>query len=220
MDSDTIRIILVDDHSVLRAGLKALLEAEPDFRVVGEAATGEEGVEKAEFLKPDVVVMDLSMPGIGGLEATKRIAELGVSKVLVLTMHAEEDHLLSVLEAGGSGYVKKTSADTDLTTAIRTVARDEVFLYPTSAKLLLQGFRVKAEEKENDPLKKLTDREREVMGMTAEGFSSSEIGQKLFISPKTVDTYRSRIMEKLKLNHRSELVRFALNTGLLKPEGK
>ena len=214
---DTIRILLVDDHSVLRAGLKALLEAEPDFRVVGEALTGEEGLERAERLKPDVVVMDLSMPGMGGLEATRRIAALGSSKVLVLTMHAEEDHLLPVLEAGGSGYVKKTSADTDLTTAIRTVARDEVFLYPNAAKLLLQGFRVKTEEKENDPLEKLTVRERDVMAMTAEGFSSSEIGTKLFISPKTVDTYRSRIMEKLKLNHRSELVRFALNTGLLKP---
>ena len=214
---DTIRILLVDDHSVLRAGLKALLEAEPDFRVVGEASTGEEGLERAERLNPDVVVMDLSMPGMGGLEATRRIAALGSSKVLVLTMHAEEDHLLPVLEAGGSGYVKKTSADTDLTTAIRTVARDEVFLYPNAAKLLLQGFRVKTEEKENDPLEKLTVRERDVMAMTAEGFSSSEIGTKLFISPKTVDTYRSRIMEKLKLNHRSELVRFALNTGLLKP---
>jgi two-component system response regulator NreC len=217
---DTIRILLVDDHSVLRAGLKALLEAEPDFRVVGEASTGEEGLEKASLLKPDVVVMDLSMPGMGGLDATKRIVQEAMSKVLVLTMHAEEDHLLAVLEAGGSGFVRKTSADTDLTTAIRTVARDEVFLYPNAAKLLLKGFRVKAEEKEHDPLEKLTDREREVMAMTAEGFSSSEIGEKLFISPKTVDTYRSRIMEKLKLHHRSELVRFALNTGLLKPEEK
>jgi DNA-binding NarL/FixJ family response regulator len=213
---DTIRIVLVDDHSVLRAGLKALLDSEPDLRVVGEASTGEEGIEKATRLKPDVVVMDLSMPGLGGLEATRSITAAGVARVLVLTMHAEEEYLLAVLEAGGSGYVKKTSADTDLTTAIRTVARDEVFLYPNAAKLLLQGFRVKAEEQEHDPLEKLTQRERDVMAMTAEGFSSSEIGEKLFISPKTVDTYRSRIMEKLKLNHRSELVRFALQTGLLK----
>jgi two-component system response regulator NreC len=130
-------------------------------------------------------------------------------------MHAEEEYLLAVLEAGGSGYVKKTSADEDLTTAIRTVARDEVFLYPNAAKLLLQGFRVKGEEGDR-PIDKLTERERDVLAMTAEGFSSSEIGEKLFISPKTVDTYRSRIMEKLQLHHRSELVRFALNTGLLK----
>jgi DNA-binding NarL/FixJ family response regulator len=218
MPDDLIRILLVDDHLVLRAGLKSLLENEPDMRVVGEASTGEEGLEKAKFLKPDVVVMDLSMPGKGGLAATKLITESGVSKVLVLTMHSEEEYLLPVLEAGGSGYVKKTSADTDLVAAIRTVARDEVFLYPNAARLLLQGFRVRGEKREDDPLEKLTDRERDVLTMTAEGFSSSEIGEKLFISPKTVDTYRSRIMQKLELTHRSQLVRFALNTGLLKGE--
>jgi DNA-binding NarL/FixJ family response regulator len=218
MPDDLIRILLVDDHLVLRAGLKSLLENEPDMRVVGEASTGEEGLEKANFLKPDVIVMDLSMPGKGGLAATKTITESGVSKVLVLTMHSEEEYLLPVLEAGGSGYVKKTSADTDLVAAIRTVARDEVFLYPNAARLLLQGFRVRGEKREDDPLEKLTERERDVLTMTAEGFSSSEIGEKLFISPKTVDTYRSRIMQKLELNHRSQLVRFALNTGLLKGE--
>lgn len=218
MPDDLIRILLVDDHLVLRAGLKSLLENEPDMRVVGEASTGEEGIEKTEFLKPDVVVMDLSMPGKGGLAATKTITEAGVSKVLVLTMHSEEEYLLPVLEAGGSGYVKKTSADTDLVAAIRTVAKDEVFLYPNAARLLLQGFRVRGEKRADDPLDKLTERERDVLTMTAEGFSSSEIGEKLFISPKTVDTYRSRIMQKLELTHRSELVRFALNTGLLKGE--
>jgi two-component system response regulator NreC len=212
---EVIRILLVDDHLVLRAGLKSLLEAEKDFRVVGEASTGEEAIEKTRQFRPDVIVMDLSMPGMGGLEATRTITGEGLARVLVLTMHAEEEYLLAVLEAGGSGYVKKTSADEDLTTAIRTVARDEVFLYPNAAKLLLQGFRVKGEEGDR-PIDKLTERERDVLAMTAEGFSSSEIGEKLFISPKTVDTYRSRIMEKLQLHHRSELVRFALNTGLLK----
>jgi two-component system response regulator NreC len=218
MPPEIIRILLVDDHLVLRAGLKALLDAETDMRVVGEASTGEEALERAKSLKPDVVVMDLSMPGMGGLEATRHISEMGQARVLVLTMHSEEEYLLPVLEAGGSGYVKKTSADEDLTNAIRTVARDEVFLYPNAAKLLLQGFRVRGEDDQPDPLEKLTERERDVLGMTAEGFSSSEIGEKLFISPKTVDTYRSRIMEKLGLHHRSELVRFALNTGLLKAD--
>jgi two-component system response regulator NreC len=213
---DTIRILLVDDHVVLRAGLRALLEAEHDMRVVGEASTGEEGLERAKHLKPDVVVMDISMPGMGGLEATRQLASEGVTRVLVLTMHAEEEYLLAVLEAGGSGYVKKTSADQDLVTAIRTVARDEVFLYPSAARLLLQGFRVKAEDQADNPLEKLTERERDVLTMTAQGYSSSEIGEKLFISPKTVDTYRARIMQKLELHHRSELVRFALDTGLLK----
>ncbi len=217
--ADMIRILLVDDHAVLRAGLRALLDAEDDMTVVGEAATGEEGVDLAKLKKPDVVVMDLSMPGIGGLEATRQIAALEQdTRILVLTMHAEEEYLLAVLEAGGSGYVKKTSADEDLTHAIRTVARGEVFLYPSAAKLLLQGFRVRGEPSEPDPLEQLSDREREVLAYTAEGYSSSEIGEKLFISPKTVDTYRSRIMEKLKLHHRSELVRFALKTGLLKSE--
>jgi two-component system response regulator NreC len=134
-------------------------------------------------------------------------------------MHAEEEFLLAVLEAGGSGYLRKTGADLELTTAIRTVARDEVFLYPSAAKLLLQGFKTKATGAGPDPLDPLSDRERDVLQRTAQGFSSSEIGEKLFISPKTVDTYRSRIMQKLGLTHRSELVRFALETGLLKPDG-
>lgn len=216
---DPIRILLADDHVVLRAGLRALLDAEEDMVVVGEAGTGEEAIEAVERLSPDVVVMDLSMPGMGGLEATRRIAALGKDiRVLVLTMHAEEEYLLAVLEAGGMGYVKKTSADEDLTNAIRTVARGEVFLYPSAAKLLLQGFRRRGEPSEPDPLAQLSEREREVLLYTAEGYSSSEIGEKLFISPKTVDTYRSRIMEKLKLNHRSELVKFALKTGLLKSD--
>ncbi len=214
-----IRVLLVDDHAVLRAGLRALLEAEPDLAVVGEAGTGEEGVLKAEQLRPDVVVMDLSMPGMGGLEAVRQIATLQTgTRVLVLTMHGEEEHLLPVLEAGGSGYVNKRSADEELIEAIHTVARGDVFLYPSAAKLLLRGFQARAEPGEVDPMERLTDREREVLGFTAEGFSSTEIGKKLFISPKTVDTYRARIMEKLGLHHRSELVRFALQTGLLRAE--
>jgi DNA-binding NarL/FixJ family response regulator len=216
--SDTIRVVLVDDHAVLRAGLKALLDAEEDMVVVGEASTGEQAIEKAQQLKPAVMVMDLSMPGIGGMEAMRQINALGLGiKMLVLTMHAEEEYLLAVLEAGGSGYVRKTSADQELSHAIRTVARDEVFLYPSAAKLLLQGFK-KKNEHGPDPLEKLTDRERDVLQQTVQGFSSSEIGEKLFISPKTVDTYRSRVMEKLGLNHRSQLVRFALETGLLRAQ--
>lgn len=216
---ETVRILLVDDHAVLRAGLRALLEAEPGFQVVGEAGTGEEGVRLAGQARPDVVVMDLSMPGMGGLEAVRQIAALNQgTRVLVLTMHGEEEHLLPVLEAGGSGYVTKKSADEELIEAIHTVARGDVFLYPSGAKLLLRGLKAKAEPGEEDPLDRLTEREREVLSYTVEGFSSSEIGKKLFISPKTVDTYRARIMEKLGLRHRSELVRFALRKGLLKAE--
>lgn len=225
MTADPIRILLADDHAMLRAGLRALLDAEEGLEVVGEAGTGEEAVELAATLRPDVIVMDLSMPGIGGLEATRQIAGEAAndaaaepaSRVLVLTMHAEEEHLLPVLEAGGSGYVNKRSADEELIEAIRTVARGDVFLYPEAAKLLLQGFRGKPVSEE-DPLSRLSERELEVLGFTAEGFSAAEIGRKLSISPKTVDTYRSRIMEKLGLHHRSELVRFALRQGLLRAD--
>jgi two-component system response regulator NreC len=173
-------------------------------------------VDLARQLKPDVVVMDLSMPGSNGLEATRRIAalELG-THVLVLTVHAEEEYLVPVVEAGASGYLTKTSADTDLLEAIRVVARGQVFLPPKATTLLLKRYKA-SESADAVGLKDLSSREREVLALTAEGFSSREIGKKLFISPKTVDTYRSRIMEKLGLAHRSELVRFALRVGLLK----
>jgi DNA-binding NarL/FixJ family response regulator len=215
---DKIRILLVDDHPVLRSGLDALLALEEDLEVVGQASTGEEGVEKTRLLRPDVVVMDLAMPGMGGLEATRQIIEAGGGvRVLVLTSQAEEEFLLPVLEAGGSGYVRKTSADEDLIRAIRAVSRDEVFLYPSATKLLLRTYKLAEEKGEASPIEKLSDREREVLTLTAEGFSSGEIGKKLFLSPKTVDTYRARLMQKLGLSHRSELVRLALQTGLLKP---
>lgn len=215
---EQIRILLVDDHAVLRGGLRALLNLEPDLDVVAEASDGEEAIERAGALQPDVAVMDLDMPGMGGLEATRMICGMGLkTRVLVLTSQPEEDNLLPVLEAGGNGFVHKSSADRDLIQAIRTVARDEVFLYPRSAKLLLLGYK-KAEEKgEASPLEELSPREREVLGLAAEGFTSAEIGKKLFLSPKTVDTYRARLMQKLGMSHRSELVHFALKTGLLKP---
>lgn len=210
------RILLVDDHAMFRAGIRALLEAEGCGEVVGEASTGEEGVEQALALKPDVIVMDLSMPGSNGLEATRRIQALGLeARVLVLTVHAEEEYLVPVVEAGASGYLTKTSADRDLVEAIRVVARGEVYLPPRATRLLLQKYTSSESESGGSGLRDLSSREQEVLALTAEGYSSREIGEKLFISPKTVDTYRARIMAKLGLNHRSELVRFALRVGLL-----
>jgi two-component system response regulator NreC len=212
-----IRILLVDDHAMFRAGIKALLDAETRMTVVGEASTGDEAVDQVRALKPDVVVMDLSMPDSNGLEATRRIGALGLdTRVLVLTVHAEEEYLVPVVEAGASGYLTKTSADTDLVEALKVVARGEVYLPPKATRLLLQQYKQAESDPDTAGLHELSSREQEVLALTAEGFSSREIGAKLFISPKTVDTYRSRIMDKLGLNHRSELVRFALRVGLLK----
>lgn len=216
--SSNIRILLADDHAVLRSGLDALLGLEDDFQVVGQAAGGEEAVEKTRLLRPDVVVMDLAMPGMDGLEATRRIAALEIgARVLVLTSQTEDEFLLPVPEAGASGFVRKTSADVDLLTAIRTVAGGEVFLYPSATRVLLRKYQQAREPQAEGPLDKLSEREREVLTLTAEGYSSAEIGKKLFLSPKTVDTYRARMMQKLGLTHRAELVKLALETGMLKP---
>ncbi len=211
----SIRVVLADDHAMFRAGIRALIEAEPRLKVVGEACSGDEAVDRVRELKPDVVVMDLSMPDSNGLEATRRIRALELdTNVLVLTVHAEEEYLVPVVEAGASGYLTKTSADSDLLEAIRLVARGQVYLPPTAATLLLRRYQNTVDD-DSPGLADLSSREQEVLGLTAEGFSSREIGEKLFISPKTVDTYRARIMQKLGLHHRSELVRFALRVGLL-----
>jgi len=214
--TDRTRVLLADDHPVLRAGLRALLETDPSVEVVGEASTGAEAIERALQLRPDIVLMDLSMPGTNGLEATRRITALGIGvHVLVLTVHAEEEYLVPVVEAGAAGYLTKTSADQDLLEAVRTVARGEVYLPAGAATLLLKQVRLG----KGDPapgLQELSPREQEVLALTAEGYSSTEIGKRLFISAKTVDTYRARIMQKLGLTHRSELVRFALRVGLLR----
>lgn len=215
-----ISILLADDHAVLRAGLRALLAAEHDLEVVGEAANGREAVELALQLRPDVVVMDLAMPEMSGLEATRRItAELPNTRVLALTMHAEEQYLLELLQAGGSGYVLKRSADTELMEAIRAVSRGEAFLYPGAVKMLLSEYsRDGAGGTRRHTRHELSEREEEVLKLTAEGYSNTEIAGRIYLSPKTVDTYRQRIMEKLGLHHRAELVRYALERGLLRPE--
>jgi two-component system response regulator NreC len=213
---DQIRVLLADDHGIVRAGLRALLDAQPDITVVGEAEDGPSAIEQVQALRPTVVVSDLSMPG-GGLEAIREITRLRLeTRVLVLTVHAEERYLLPVLEAGGSGYVRKSSAHTDLLNAIRTVARGEVFLDPAATKTLLRGYlgRVHAGD-ELDLGEVLSDREREVVKLTAEGYTAQQAGDILSLSPKTVETYRHRAMQKLGLTNRAQLVRYALRAGLL-----
>jgi two-component system response regulator NreC len=214
-----IRVLLADDHGIVRAGLRALLEAQPDIEVVAEAEDGPQAILAARELEPTVVVADLSMPG-GGLDAIREITALKLkSRVLVLTVHAEERYLLPVLEAGGSGYVRKSSAHTDLLEAIRTVARGEVFLDPAATKTLLRGYlgRVKTGE-ELDLGEVLSEREREVVKLTAEGYTAQQAADILSLSPKTVETYRHRAMQKLGLANRAELVHYALRAGLLTEE--
>jgi len=209
--------MLVDDHAVLRAGLRTLLNAEPDMEVGGEAADGKQAVQKVAELEPEVVLMDISMPVLNGLEATRQIRRAHPQvKVLVLTMHDSEEYLFQVLEAGASGYVPKKAADTELINAIRAVYRGEAFLYPTAAKALIQDYleRARAGE-ESDSFDRLTEREKEVLKLVAEGYTNQEIAYMLVISVKTVETHRARIMEKLEFRTRAELVRYALNRGLL-----
>lgn len=213
---EPISVLLADDHGIVRAGLRALLEAQPDMIVVAEAADGPSAIRETHRLRPNVVVSDLSMPG-GGLEAIRDITALNLpTRVLVLTVHAEERYLLPVLEAGGSGYVKKSSAHTDLLDAIRTVAKGEVFLDPAATKTLLRGYlgRVSSGD-ELDLGEVLSEREREVVKLTAEGNTAQQAADILSLSPKTVETYRHRAMQKLGLANRAELVRYALRAGLL-----
>ena len=210
-------VLLADDHPILRSGLKLLLGAESDMVVVGEANNGLEAVEQTMRLRPDVVVMDIAMPEMGGLEATRKISQLDLgTRVLILTVHAEEQYLLPVIQAGGSGYVRKAQADTDLLEAVRAVHRGEVFLDRPATKMLLEDYlgRVQA-GKETDSYQTLSEREREVLKLTAEGYTAQEIADQLILSPKTVDTYRQRLMDKLNLHHRAELVKYALRRGLL-----
>jgi two-component system response regulator NreC len=218
-----IRILLVDDHPIFRAGLRALLESQPDVRVIGEAGNGAEAIDRANELRPDIILLDISMPDVDGLEALRRMqADHVPGKVLVLTMHAENEYLFQVLESGGYGYVLKQGVDTDLFTAIRTVAAGDIFLYPSATALLLSRYREQKRAMEdtaddNHP-DGLSDREREVLSLTAQGYSGQEIGDRLALSAKTVETYRTRVMRKLNLRHRSDLVRYALRVGLLQPE--
>ena len=217
MSGDIIRIVLADDHAVVRAGLKAVLGTARDMEVVGEASNGLEAIALAERLNPDVIVMDLSMDQMDGSTATKEIVAKGLSpRVLVLTMHAEEEYLVQVLEAGAAGYLVKSAADRELVDAVRTVARGDLFVRPGAARVLAKGLTRKDPAKaERERYEKLTERERDVLRLVAEGYSAPEIGEKLFISPKTVDTYKQRIHEKMGLAHRAAYVQLALRLGLL-----
>lgn len=217
MTGDVIRVILADDHAVVRAGVKAVLSSAKDIEVVGEGSNGREAISLAERLNPDVIVMDLSMGEMDGITATQEMVQKKIrGKILILTMHAEDAYLVKVLEAGASGYLVKSAADRELVDAVRALAHGDMYMQPTAARALAQGIKRKSEHAdEREQYEKLTERERDVLRYVANGFSAPEIGEKLFISPKTVDTYKQRINEKLGLAHRSDYVEFALKLGLL-----
>lgn len=212
-----ITLVLADDHELVRSGMRALLASSGDLQVVGEAGDGAEALAMTERLRPDVLVMDLDMPRMDGLTATREIAARGLpTRVLVLTMHAEEERLVELLRAGAAGYLTKSAARHELVEAIRTLANGDVYVRPAGALVLARGVA------HRDPVREdrarfdaLTDREQAVLRLVARGYTGTETGSRLGISPKTVETYRSRIGEKLDLKHRTDYVRFAHRIGLL-----
>ena len=210
-----IRVLLADDHTILREGIRVLLGREADVEIVGEADDGIRAVEMAGRLQPDVVVMDISMERMGGLEATREIilTNPGV-RVVILTMHDNEEYLVEALKAGASGYVLKEAAATDLAEAIRAAARGDVYLYPSVARKLVRDY-VKRVSDPKTVAETLTTREREVLKLVAEGYTNKEIAALLGISVKTVENHRSNMMRKLDLHDRTELARYAVRIGLV-----
>ncbi len=209
-----IKLMLVDDHAVVRSGIRMLLQAQSDMEIVGELESGGEAVKQTETLKPDVVLMDVEMPDMNGIEATRLIKEkMPQTAVLALTMYEDDQYFFEMLKAGASGYVPKRAAPDDLVNAIRTVSRGEVFLYPSLAAKLVQDFLYRDEnEDEGD---NLTPREQEVLVLIAEGLTNPEIAEKLIISVKTVDRHRENIMRKLNMHNRIELVKYAIKKGYI-----
>jgi len=211
--TEQINILLVDDHHVVRQGIRLLIEREADINVVGEAGNGREAIKLTQQLQPDVIVMDLAMPDMNGLEATKAIKATHPNlHILALTMYDEGQHLVQFLKVGGVGYVPKSVADRELITAIRAVHKGQTYLRPGAVDILVHNQSTNFQTGISPDV--LSERECEVLILTTRGFVSREIGQKLHISHRTVETYRQRIMEKLALNHRSELVDYALKHKL------
>lgn len=217
-----ITVVIADDHAVVRSGLAMLINSQPDMEVVGVAADGREAVDLAIKLLPEVVVMDLRMPpGENGLLATARLQELAPQiKVLILSMHDDEEYLFQALKVGATGYILKNAPDFDLIKAIHTVKQGEPYLYPSATKSLIEDFlRHKHKDSEFESLTLLTEREEQTLRLVAMGYANKDIAEKLCLSVKTVEAYKAKIMEKLQLKTRPELVRYAMKKGLLDLEG-
>ena len=212
-----IRVLVVDDHTIVRDGICALLALAADIAVVGEAANGMEALELVKQLEPDVVLMDVAMPIMGGLEATRRIhREFPQVKVLALTQYDDKDYVFPLIEAGARGFISKAAASSELTSGIRYVHRGESFLSPSVARLMVEDYQRGAVSRDRgDPYEQLTDRERDVLKLVAEGHTTQEIANILVISPKTVEGHKSSLMAKLDIHNRIDLVKYALRTGLI-----
>lgn len=209
-------ILLADDHHIVRQGLRALLESEPHFRLVGEAGDGIEAVRLAERLRPDVLVTDVMMPGLNGLEVTRQVTKsVPKTRVVILSMYTNDAYVFEALRNGASGYVLKDSQASDLIKAVREVAAGRRYLSPPLSERALELYLKKVESVPVDPYEMLTTREREVLQMVAEGRTSAEIAGRLFISPRTAEGHRSNLMHKLSLQNHTDLVRFALKRGIL-----
>jgi two-component system response regulator NreC len=214
----SIRIMLVDDHEIVRTGLRMMLEAEPDLVIVAEAESGEEALDKVEASKPDIVIMDVSLPGMDGAITTRLLRERFPSiSVLALTIHEDERYFFQMLNAGASGYLPKRAAPTDLVAAVRTVNQGHVYLYPSLATALVGDYLQRAETggDERQSYDELTPRQRQVLTLMAEGMSNSEIAERLGISTKTVARHRENMMARLNLHSRTELVKYAIRKGLI-----
>ncbi|MEH6904426.1 MULTISPECIES: response regulator transcription factor [Neobacillus] len=212
-----IKILLVDDHAVVRMGLKMLLNTNPEMEVIGEASEGNEGIKKALKLKPDVVVMDLSMPhGKDGLSATTELKKLKPEiNILILTMHDDEEYLFRAIQGGASGCILKSAPHDELMSAIESVANGDAYLHPSATKRLMEEYLGSVKNDGNDTYNLLSDREKEVLTLIAKGYSNKEIAEQLVISVKTVETHKGNLMEKLQMKTRPELVEYAVRKGLL-----
>lgn len=215
-----IKVLLVDDHAIVRAGLRMLLQSQDDMEIVGEVETGTAALAQAKVLQPHVILMDIALPDIDGFEATRQIKRtLPDVAILALTMHESDEYFFKMLQAGASGYVPKKAAPTDLLTAIRTVREGQVFLHPSVAKAVVRDYISHARADAAESMDGLTEREREVLTLIADGRSNQEIADKLTISVKTVERHRANIMAKLNLHSRTALVKYAIRKGLIEVEG-
>jgi DNA-binding NarL/FixJ family response regulator len=213
----SVTIILADDHTIVRQGLAKLLEGEPDFQVVGEAENGREAVTKVEELRPDVVIMDISMPMLNGIEATRQIKKISPrTRVIILSMHCHDRYIKELFSLGASGYLLKDSTGSDIVRAIQAAMDGDTYMSPPVSRLVIQDYvSTKKKSFREELYSSLSNREREVFQMIAEGHSTREISEILFISPSTVKTHRSNIMEKLRIENLSQLVQFAIRLGIV-----